>query len=297
LNLGVRAEIADTGDRLNFINELSGSPATAMSIGEVGGTTATELGVRSLDSNTRLADFNNGLGVQNKSGSVDPLTGLPDPTRDIDFNITLKDGTSFDVDLQNVTTVQDVLTQINAAAAAAGLTVPAQFTAGMAATGNGIQLTDNTVGAPGALTAVAAKNGSFAAEDLGILGLTTSATLVGQDRATVAVPSVFTHLAALRDALLSNDERGISLATGALDGDISRVASARADVGVRAQRVSDAKDREEDLKIQDTSLRSQVQDLDYTEAAIRFSQLQQQLQAGLTATSRVSSLSLLDFLR
>jgi flagellin-like hook-associated protein FlgL len=297
LNLGVRVEISEGGDRLNFINELSGSPATAMSIGEVGGLTATELGVRSLDSNTLLADFNNGLGVQNKSGSVDPLTGLPDPTRDIDFNITLKNGTSFDVDLQNVTTVQDVLTQINAAATAAGLTVPAQFTAGLTATGNGIQLTDNTVGAPGALTAVAAKNGSFAAEDLGILGSTSSATLVGQDRATVAVPSVFTHLAALRDALLANDERGISLATGALDGDISRVASARADVGVRSQRVSDAKDREEDLKIQDTSLRSQVQDLDYTEAAVRFSQLQQQLQAGLTATSRVSSLSLLDFLR
>jgi flagellin-like hook-associated protein FlgL len=44
------------------------------------------------------------------------------------------------------------------------------------------------------------------------------------------------------------------------------------------------------------NLRSQIQDLDYTEAAIRFSMLQQQLQAGLTTASRLANLSLLDFL-
>jgi flagellin-like hook-associated protein FlgL len=40
-----------------------------------------------------------------------------------------------------------------------------------------------------------------------------------------------------------------------------------------------------------------VQDLDFTEAAIRFTQLQQQLQAGLATAARTSALSLLDFLR
>jgi flagellin-like hook-associated protein FlgL len=44
------------------------------------------------------------------------------------------------------------------------------------------------------------------------------------------------------------------------------------------------------------SLRSEVQDLDYTEAALRFAALQQQLQAGLLIAQRVNSLSLLDFL-
>ncbi len=44
------------------------------------------------------------------------------------------------------------------------------------------------------------------------------------------------------------------------------------------------------------ALRSQVQDLDYTEAAIRFTTLQQQLQAGLLTASQVTSMSLLDFL-
>lgn len=294
LNIGVRVEIADSGDRLNFINELSGSPANSMSIGEVGGgTTATELGVRSLTGSTLLEDFNHGLGVQIKTGSVDPVTGLPDPAADLDFRITLKDGRTFDVDLENVTTVQDVLDQINAAAAGAGV-LPAEFQAGLASDGNGIALSDNTVGAT---TSVTALNGSFAAEDLGILGSTTSATLIGQDRATVAVESVFSHLMALRDALAANDERGISLATEKLEADITRLASTRADVGVRTRRVADAANREEDLKIQDTGLKSQVQDLDYTEAAVRFATLQQQLQAAMLTASQTQRLSLLDFLR
>lgn len=297
LNLGIRVEISPSGDRLNFVNQLSNSAGRGMSIGEVAapgsGATATQLGVRSLDTTTLLADFNHGLGVQIRTGSVDPITGLPDPAADVDFTINLKDGRSFDVDLEDVTTVQDVLDQINAAATGAGITVPAEFTATLASTGNGLQLADNTVGTT---TSVVARNGSFAAADLGILKSTTSANLTGEDRATVAVDSVFSHLTALRDALLANDERGITLATGKLDGDITRLTSARADVGVRTQRITNARSREQDLKVQDTGLKSQVQDLEYTEAAIRFATLQQQLQAALIATSKTSSLSLLDFL-
>ena len=292
LDLGVRVEIAETGDRLNFINELSGGQ---MAIAEVaGGTTATELGVRSFAASTLLEDFNNGLGVEILSGAVDPITGLPDPAKDLDFRITLKDGSTFDVDLVGSQDVSDVLDAINAAATAAGIAVPADFEAALAADGNGIELTDNTAGVT---TQVEALNGSHAAENLGILGSTTGATLTGEDRATVAVDSVFSHLIALRDALLTNDERGITLATGNLETDINRLANARAQAGVRNRRVMDAIIREEDLRIQDASLRSQVQDLDFTEAAIRFSTLQQQLQAGLITASQAASLSLMDFLR
>ena len=139
-------------------------------------------------------------------------------------------------------------------------------------------------------------NGSFAAEDLGLIGSTGGASLTSEDRATVAVESVFTHLIRLRDALMTNDERGITLAADRFDADISRVTEARADVGIRSRRVAAATDRQENLRIQDMSLRSQVQDLDYTEAALRFATLQQQLQAGLLVAQRVNSLSLLDFL-
>ena len=288
LGLGVRVEISDTGDRLNFINELSGGQ---MSIAEVaGGVTATELGVRTLAAWTRLEDFNNGLGIQIKTGSVDPVTGLPDPADDLDFRITMKDGSTLDIDLAGAESVGDVLAAIDDAATIAGL----PLTAGLAADGNGITITDGTVGVGD--TSITALNGSFAAEDLGLLGSTTGATLTSEDRATVAVESVFTHLIRLRDALLTDDERGITLAADRFDGDISQVTEARADVGIRSRRVADAVFREEDLRIQDMSLRSQVQDLDFTEASLRFATLQQQLQAGLLTASQVTSLSLLDFL-
>ena len=293
LKIGIRVEIAATGDRLDFLNELSGGQ---MSIAEVaGGTMATELGVRSFTGSTLLADFNGGLGVQIRSGSVDPVSGLPDPAADLDFRITCKNGTFFDVDLAGAKTALDVLDAINAAAGAAGL-APADFNADLAADGNGIELTDGTLPV-GGTTSVTALNTSFAAEDLGILGSTTSAIFSGEDRATVAVDSIFTHLTDLRDALMADDERGISLAVERLEPDIAQLTKARAEAGVRSRRITDSISREEDLRIQDMSLRSQVQDLDFTEAVIRFATLQTQLEAGLRTAAQLQQLSLIDFLR
>jgi flagellin-like hook-associated protein FlgL len=200
----------------------------------------------------------------------------------------------FDVDLAGSETVQDVLDAINLAAAAAGLNVGVDFEADLADTGNGLLIRDDTL--PAGTTTVSSLNGSFAAEHLGIKG-SSSANLVGEDRAKVAVDSVFSHLIALRDALKADDETGISIATDKLESDVNRLAEARADVGVRTQRVVDAVTREQELTIQDTNLKSLAQDLDFTEASIRFANLQQQLQAALATTSQIQNLSLLDFLR
>lgn len=294
LDLGVRVEVAASGDRLDFVNELSGGD---LSIGEVsGGSTATELGVRSFAAGTLLADFNDGRGVSILSGNVDPVSGLPDASRDLDFRVTLKDDTEVDVDLAGATTVQDALDAINAAAAAAGLVVGVDFEARLAADGNGIEIDDTTNGGVGT-TAISRLNGSTAADDLGIAGSTDGATLTGEDRAKVAVESVFTHLMQLRDALRADDQRGIALAGEKLESDLQRVAQARAEVGVRARRVADATEREEDARIRDEALMSRFRDLDFTEAAIRYGQLETQLQAGMLAATRASSLSLLDFLR
>lgn len=293
LNIGVRVEINSNRNGLNFINEMSGGD---MSIGEVGGgTIATELGVRTFDTSTLLSEFNNGLGVDILEGSTDPVTGLPDPDRDLDFRITTKDGTEIDVDLAGATTVEDVITTVHAAVTAAGLTVGVDFEMDLVDEGNGLRLTDNTNGGVGT-TSVEDLNDSHAAEDLGIKGTSTSATLIGEDRAKVAVDSVFTHLIALRDALAANDERGITLAGSKIESDVTRVASARADVGVRTQRVVSATTREEDQQIQDQGLMSQIRDLDFTDAALRFSLLQQQLQAGLIGAGRTTQQTLLDFI-
>jgi len=295
LDLGVRVEVAGSGDRLNVVNEVAGF---RMSIEEAGGTAATTLGIRSFSGTTRLAEFNDGRGVQYADGATNPLNGLPDPSRNVDFRITLTDGSTFDVDLTpaDVGTVQSVIDKINADAAAAGF--GAVLTASLAQNGNGIQLSDTSGGA--GVMQVTSLNG-YAAEDLGLLsGSFTAgapATLVGADRATVRVDSLLTTLADLRDALLNNDERGITFAGGRLEADLERLASARALVGGRASRVEAAQDRVEDAMLLDKSLKSDRQDLDLVEASSRFSQLQLQLQAGLTAVSQVAPLSLLNFLR
>ena len=58
--LGLSAEINATGDGINVRSRLSGADFT---IGENGGTTATQLGIRTYTGDTELADFNRGIGV------------------------------------------------------------------------------------------------------------------------------------------------------------------------------------------------------------------------------------------
>jgi flagellar hook-associated protein 3 FlgL len=218
----------------------------------------------------------------------------------VDFRVNLQDGTTFDVDLTpgDMGTVQDVLDAINAAAAGAGYAVPADFEATLADGANGITLVDST-GPPTQSTSVTRLNG-YAAEDLGLLDGTFTggapAVLAGSDRASVRVESVFSDLIDLRESLDGNDERGIVVASGRLEADDDRLIAARAVVGGRAQRVEDAKTRVEDETLLDETVRSGLEDVDFTEAATRFSLLQLAQNAAYSATARTQGLTLLNFL-
>jgi flagellar hook-associated protein 3 FlgL len=301
LGLGLRVEIDESGDKLNVINEVSG---WRMSITE-GGTgtgTAESLGLRTMQQSTSLSVFNDGRGVEIADGEINPVTGLPDATRNKDFKVTLRDGRSFDVDLipADIQDVSTILAAINAAAAAAvpPIAVPGEFEARLVEGSNGITLLDST-GGGGALQ-VSALAG-HAAEDLGLLDGTVVAgsptVLQGSDRATVRVNSAFTALKDLADAMRSNDETGIAIATEELEAHLDRLAVARATVGGRAQRVVDATAREEDTRLMNETVRSSLEDLDYLEASSRYSLLQLAQQAGYTATAQTLSLTLLNFLR
>lgn len=298
LDLGVRVEIDEDGSALNIVNEVAGA---RLSVSEGGGTAATTLGIRSMSATTPTSAFNDGRGVDIADGATLP-GGAPDTGRNTDFEVTLSDGTSFTVDLTpaDVATVADVIAKINADAAAAGITVgggAGEFQAALDATSNGLVLEDRLGGA--APVSVRRLNG-FAAEDLGLLGGTstagTPARLVGEDRATVRVDSLFTTLLDLRDAMLTDDERGMTFAGERLETDLDRLTSARALVGGRAQRVESSVTRLEDRVVLDQSIKSELQDLDYVSAASRLSLLDTQLQASLAATARVNSLTLLNFL-
>lgn len=304
---GVRVELSANGRSLDVFNEISG---LRLGIEEVpgGADTATELGIRSLSSGTLLSDFNNGRGVRVVDGNVNPQTGVIDRQYNTDFRITLGNGQAFDVDLrpQDLTSVQTVLDRINqeftdalsqpplvstAPALSAG-----DFNATLTDGANGIAFVQ-TVG-PGAI-GVTKLNNSAAAEDLGLEGGNYnggSATFIAQDRATVRVNNLFTTLMELRDALRGNDTSGITLAGEGLETATDRLSEARALVGVYSNRVDGATRRQEDLNTIDEQLRSGVQDLDYTSAAIQFNTLRTQLQAALQSGAQLQSLSLLDFL-
>ena len=164
-------------------------------------------------------------------------------------------------------------------------------------TTNGIRFTDTAGGA--SPISVTSLNG-YAAEDLGLLdgnvGVGPPALLVGSDRAGVRVNSVFSTLIDLRESLTTNDSRGITFAGERLQTDLDRLSSSRALLGSRARQVEREQVRLEDTTLLDTSLKSQLQDLDFVEGATRLSLLQTQLQAGLTVTAQNSGLSLLNFL-
>ena len=291
-DLGTRLEVEQDGT-LSMFNEVSG---TWMSVGEDGGDTATLLGLRSMGLDTPLSVFNDGDGVPVRSGSVDPETGLPNSAADIDFTISLADGRSFEVDLAGIETVGDVLAALRAAAGAATPPVgPAEFTAELATTGNGIVLTDNSGGVTGTFTVTPA-NGSRAAQALGLLAPVSGNVILGEDRSMVAVESLFTHLKALENALLQNDNWSIERAAIDLQDDLDRLIDVRGAAGARGDRLLLAKDRESELSIMEASLLGEARDLDLTDAALQLTNLEQQLQATLAVTARMQQLTLLNWL-
>jgi flagellar hook-associated protein 3 FlgL len=297
---GVRVQINNAGTGIDVFNEVSGP---AMSIQEVSGgaLTATQLGIRSLNASTLLSDFNHGRGVEIANGAVDPETGLPDPAHDVDFTIQLGNGDSFAVDLrpEDVVSVQTVIDRINAQAAAAVTAgdIPAgAFNATLTDGANGIAFQD--LAGLGEIS-VAQNNNSPAAEQLGLLDGAfdaPSATFLAQDRATVRVDSLFTQLMDLRDSLLNDDVSGITLAGEDIQQSVDRLAGARALVGVYDSRVERETTRQEDQSLLDEQFRSQLQDLDFAEAAVRFNLLQTQLTASLSVGAQTQTRSLLDFL-
>jgi flagellin-like hook-associated protein FlgL len=302
--LGVRVRVNSAGTGIDIVNEVSAGSNGALSISEVSGSnlTATRLGIRSLSGATRVADLNFGRGIQVVDSVINPATGIYDQALNDDFEITLGEGTKIRIDLRpaDLTDVQSMLTRINAqlsiALNAAGLD-PTDLVATLTDGANGIALVQNST-FPDPIS-VKQLNNSQAAAGLGLLNGTydiASATFTGKDTGKVRVDDLFTRLIDLRDSLLANDTSGITLAGQGLDTTIAALVETRGTVGGYAKRVDDADVRELERSTTDTKARSDLRDVDITEAATRFSLLQTQLEAGLRITAMTQSRSLLDFL-
>ena len=96
--LGLSAQVNATGDGINVQSRLSGADFT---IGENGGTTATQLGIRTYtdELTAPTADFNQGVGVPTTAALEQLDTAKLD-----NLKIVARDGTALQVDLTGATT-------------------------------------------------------------------------------------------------------------------------------------------------------------------------------------------------
>ena len=156
-NPGLLAQINDTKDGINIRSRDSGAD---FMIGENGGTTAAQLGLRTFTENTPLDDLNYGQGV---GKTPDPGTNGATMMTVVKFAIDRADGTQLNIDISNPQTVGDVLNAINNNPANAD----GKLTARLATNGNGIELVDTSTGA-GTLTVIPDSLNSSAV-DLGLV--------------------------------------------------------------------------------------------------------------------------------
>lgn len=303
----VRVRINEAGTGIDVVTELATGRERALSISDTadGTNTATLLGIRSYTHDTPLSAFNDGTGVEVISGRTDPDGNL-DPDLNTDFVITIGENPELEIPIDlspsDLTDVQSLLAAINnqADAVLAAQTPPrpaTDFQASLTNAQNGIVLAQDS--SLGGVVKVSPRNNSPAASQLGFMDTTSfgaGGSVISADRASVRVTNAFTGLLDLAEALRNNDTFGIQLASDILTEAAGDLGNVRGVVGGYANRAIEEQQIEEGRQLLDTTLRSNLRDLDFAEASGRLALLQTQLQAGLTVTANANQLSLLDFL-
>jgi flagellar hook-associated protein 3 FlgL len=244
------------------------------SIGENGGTAATQLGLRTFTAQTSLSDLKLGLGV---------------PKGDYKLEITRRDGSSVSVDLSTASTVQDALDAINAVD-------PGVLVASLNTTGNGITLLDNDGVSTGPLT-VATNPLSTA---LGVAGTEAGSDptvpLAGSDPNPQESQGVFNILLRLETALRTGDDVELNRLAPKIDTEIDRFDEVRADVGTKLQTLEEVDNRLKDRAVTLQSSLSNVFDADLAEVLSQVAYRQSTLEATLRISAQTMGLNLINYL-
>ena len=279
-NLDLSLGINKAGTGLDISSRLSGGDFT---IGENGGTNAAGLGLRTLDGSTLLADLNSGQGVP-----VDQIDsqGIPVPAP---LEITRRDGSNISIDLQGLSTVQQVLDTVNAVD-------PGVLIASLNTVGNGISLVDNDGTSTGPLTV----SNNQVAVALGVDGTETgtdpSVPLVGKDVNPQTSNGVISLLVRLGQALSANDSRKLERLDPLIDQEIQRFTLVRGEIGSRQKVLDDVENRLQDEDISLQQALSSEFDTDLTQAITQITQVSTVLQATLRVASQTAQLNLFSFL-
>lgn len=281
---GVFAQINATGNGIEIRSRVSGAD---FQIGENGGVTATQLGVRTFTRATYLSDLNYGRGVHTVEGA--------------DFILRRSDGVELAIDISSAVTVGDVIDLINSHPDNQDpLTA---VTARLASVGNGIELNDANPAGNSPLTIIRATQ-SEAALDLGWIPVgeietmanPATNTLVGRDVNPQEAGGAFNSLIRLHQALINDDLREISRAAGLLQQDLDRVTFARGTLGARQQGLQILEYRLEDETVELQRTLSNEIDADLVETISNLTARQTSLEASLRQSAATLRISLLDYL-
>jgi len=170
---GLKVKAKVDGDRI-VLTDLSGATASNLVVAEVGeGRTAADLGLGGINTSTNSASGDDiaFLGSNTRLSTIRDNRGLAFASGN-DLSVTLKDGTSLAIDLnefRNPTTIGQVLTAINAKDSS-------KFEAKLSTDGNGIDFIDKTTG-----SGTFAVSGS-AADQLGVTGASGSSGTITSQR-------------------------------------------------------------------------------------------------------------------
>lgn len=268
--------INSAGNGLAISTRLSG---VNFSIGENGGTTATDLGIRTMTGSTLLSSLNLGQGVPNGATDANGNPQTPEIT------IDLRDGSSVNVNLSGATTVQDVMNDINAVQ-------PGVLTASLNSVGNGISISDTS--GTGSLT-VESNDISTA---LGIAGTqsSTGQPLAGTDVNPTQANGVFNLLIQLQTALQTNDNSELTELQPQIQQELTNIGVVQADVGSRQQMLSQI---QTELTTQQTNTQaalSSQMDTNMASALTQLTQLQTSMQATLQTAASTMQMSLFSYL-
>ena len=281
----LQAEINATATGINVRSRASGCD---FAIGENGGSTAEQLGIRTYREETRLADLNYGRGV-------DVWPGYSGPGSGTDFTITAADGTEIAIDLTGLETIKDVIDHINNHADNLGA-----VEARLARFGNGIELVDLT-GVVGPLT-IERNPLSLAAFDLGLIPRgqnsisSDTGILTGTDRNPLETESVFTALLRIREGLLANNVDDVHRAIEMLDRTTTNLNFVRSELGTRQQGLDVLQNRLDSEDIELRQALSMEYDIPIEQVVSELVARQASYEASLRAMGRIFQMSLLDYL-
>ena len=108
--------------------------------------------------------------------------------------------------------------------------------------------------------------------------------------------TLFTTLSDLKTALQNNDVTGIQDAMGKLDDSMNDISAKISDIGSKTDRMDIKKNIFQDLNLTNTTRLSTIEDADMAQAIMDVSAAQLTYQAALASSSKVMSLSLVDYL-